>query len=241
MRLDDERPEAEMGSEDARGRLDDALALAEALAGPPDPARLVDVCRQAVELAETLSDSVAGARSLDLLAKATSELGSFEQATQAYADAARQWSAVGIPEREVASRRGLVQTLLSSGDLRRALDESVAATRGRDWTAECAALLVAGGLRRQLGEYDEALSDLQNAERILERAEAAIRAGLCHHRAHVYLARGDTKAALAAAVEMSEAAERADDSAQRLEAIIAMALCNLRACAAVQSSTVPVP
>ncbi|MFA0769446.1 MAG: hypothetical protein OXFUSZZB_002774 [Candidatus Fervidibacter sp.] len=225
-----ERQQAEERERRLRERLETLLALADAQSTPPNWKAAASTCEQILPLARELGDERAEALTLFRLGNLRLLLGDLDGAVTALQQARTLFERLNDAPYAFACRQSIGRALLLMGRLEEAEREFTQAAQSEHWHNRWEAMVALAAVAEWKGDLQQAMSHLDEAERLSEqapneRAAQIVRLFVAANRANVYLACGDFAEALKLAKVAGELAERLSDRDQQLENWLTQAVC----------------
>ncbi len=218
-----------------RSRVQEGLReLCRALRRAGDARALDEAAQRLHEVAEDAGDETGALAARLHMSHAAFELGEWERAREAAAEALRLAQAAGNASAEDSARQELLRALQASGRLDEAREQAEQLAAVDRWWPRWSSLVSLAALDEQAGSLDEAEARLGEAEAVVEQPSAPedrqplARAYVQSNRVNIALARGRYEAALAANALFRGLAERAGLPDQLREAALNEAICQVR-------------
>jgi tetratricopeptide (TPR) repeat protein len=208
------------------------LCLAWRRAG--DPTSMLTTAPRWLALAQECGDERSALDAQLQMAYAWFHTGDPDQAKRALAEVLEKAQALGDARAEQAARQELTRALQASGHLEEAREQARQVAASNRWWPRWSGLLSLAAIEEQVGNLDEAETQLRAAEKVVEEGEApadqrtAARAYVESNRVNISLARGRYERALRQSESLRLLVAQANLPDQMREAVLNSAICHLR-------------
>ncbi|MEZ8222326.1 helix-turn-helix protein [Candidatus Fervidibacteria bacterium JGI MDM2 JNZ-1-D12] len=231
--LEWERQRAEERVRQLRERIDYLFALVQAQTSPPDTKAAISTCEQIIPIARALGDEQAEARALFMLGNLRLLTGDLDGAIGALRLAQGLFERQGNIAYALACRQSIGRALLLMGHPEEAKTQFEQVAQSENWHNRWEATVAIAAVNEWMGDFKSAMDRLDEAEELSSQAPTEKDAQIVHmfvtaNRANVYLACGDFTEAEKLAQAALKIAEQLGDRDQQLEALLTIAVCQLR-------------
>ncbi len=231
--LEWERQRAEERVRQLRERIDYLFALVQAQTSPPDTKAAISTCEQIISIARALGDEQAEARALFMLGNLRLLTGDLDGAIGALRLAQGLFERQGNIAYALACRQSIGRALLLMGHPEEAKTQFEQVAQSENWHNRWEATVAIAAVNEWMGDFKSAMERLDEAEELSSQAPTEKDAQIVHmfvtaNRANVYLACGDFTEAEKLAQAALKIAEQLGDRDQQLEALLTIAVCQLR-------------